>query len=133
MAKNDDTDGPCDKKQFFDQSKSTTYQKDGRSLIINDRSGSVSGFLGIDTVSLGDKGTTQLDIQNTTFGQADELSSFFIDKRLDGILGLAFRSGAVDNVQPVFQVRKKTTKKLFSHLSTLLNWVSLTSRFSRFG
>jgi cathepsin D len=44
-----------------------------------------------------------LDITGTTFGQADQLASFFTDQPLDGILGLAFRAIAVDDVQPVFQ------------------------------
>jgi hypothetical protein len=106
LSNNDDAEGSCDKKQFFDQSKSKTYQKDGRSWAVDYQNGPVSGFLGIDTVSLGDKGTTQLDIKNTTFGQADKLSSLFTGQPMDGILGLAFRSIAADNVQPVFQVRK---------------------------
>jgi cathepsin D len=64
---------------------------------------SLSGFLGIDTVSLGDKGTSQLDIVNTTFGQVSHVASYFADIPVDGILGLGFKSIAVDNVQPVFQ------------------------------
>jgi hypothetical protein len=106
ISKNDNTDGPCDKKQKFDYKKSTTYQRDGRNWSVHYGSGSAAGFLGIDTVSLGDRGTTQLDIEKTTFGQANDLSSYFTDQPLDGILGLAFRSIADDNVQPVFQVRK---------------------------
>jgi hypothetical protein len=96
-------DGPCDGKQHFDSSQSTTYKKDGTSWSIEYGTGSASGFLGVDTVALGDKGTDQLSIPDTTFGQADHLASFFTDQPLDGILGLAFRSIAVDDVQPVFQ------------------------------
>jgi hypothetical protein len=96
-------DGPCDQKQQFDQTKSTSYKKDGRDWSIQYGTGSASGFLGTDTVALGDKGSTQLAIPSTTFGQADHLASFFTDQPLDGILGLAFRSIAVDDVQPVFQ------------------------------
>jgi len=96
-------DGPCDGKSQFDSDKSSTYKKDGRTWSIQYGTGSASGILGIDTVSLGDKGSTQLAIPATTFGQADSLASFFTDQPLDGILGLAFRSIAEDDVQPVFQ------------------------------
>jgi len=96
-------DGPCDGKSQYDQSKSSSYKKEGRDWSIQYGTGSASGFLGTDTVALGDKGSTQLSIPSTTFGQADHLASFFTDQPLDGILGLAFRSIAVDDVQPVFQ------------------------------
>jgi len=95
--------GPCDGKSQFDSDQSNTYKKDGSDWSIQYGTGSASGFLGIDTVSLGDKGSDQLAITGTTFGQATHLASFFTDQPLDGILGLAFRSIAVDNVQPVFQ------------------------------
>jgi len=101
--KKSNADGPCDGKRQFDSSKSTTYKKDGRSWSIQYGTGSASGFLGIDTVALGDKGGDQLAVPTTTFGQATSLASFFTDQPLDGILGLAFRSIAVDDVQPVFQ------------------------------
>ncbi|KAI6223150.1 Peptidase A1 domain-containing protein [Aphelenchoides fujianensis] len=96
-------DGPCDGKHQFDASKSTTYVKDGRTFYIQYGTGSCSGKLGTDTVALGDKGGAQLVIPTTTFGQADHLADFFTGDQLDGILGLAFRSIAVDDVQPVFQ------------------------------
>jgi hypothetical protein len=96
-------DGPCDAKSQFDSAKSTSYKKNGKAWSIQYGTGSASGFLGVDTVSLGDKGSTQLAIPDTTFGQATQLASFFTDQPLDGILGLAFRSIAVDDVQPVFQ------------------------------
>jgi hypothetical protein len=96
-------DGPCDGKAQYDQSKSSTYVKNGRKWSIQYGTGSASGILGQDTVALGDKGSTQLSIPKTVFGQADSLASFFTDQPLDGILGLAFKSIAVDDVQPVFQ------------------------------
>jgi hypothetical protein len=102
-AKKSNDDGPCDNKQQFDSDKSTSYKKDGRSWNIQYGTGSASGVLGIDVVSLGDKGSSQVAIKDTTFGQADQLAEFFTDQPLDGILGLAFRSIAVDDVQPVFQ------------------------------
>jgi hypothetical protein len=102
-GKKSNDDGPCDNKAHYDSSKSTTYQTDGRTWTIYYGTGSAGGFLGVDTVALGDKGSTQLSIPTTTFGQATSLASFFTDQPLDGILGLAFRSIAEDDVQPVFQ------------------------------
>jgi len=101
--KKSNDDGPCDNKNHFDSSKSSTYQTDGRTWTIYYGTGSAAGFLGVDTVALGDKGSSQLLIPSTTFGQATSLASFFTDQPLDGILGLAFRSLSEDDVQPVFQ------------------------------
>jgi len=101
--KQSNDDGPCDGKTQFDSSKSKSYKKNGKDWTIQYGTGSASGFLGVDTVALGDKGSSQLSIPSTTFGQANQLASFFTDQPLDGILGLAFRSIAVDDVQPVFQ------------------------------
>ncbi|KAI6212858.1 Peptidase A1 domain-containing protein [Aphelenchoides besseyi] len=92
--------GPCDGKHHFESSKSKSYTKDGRTWDIQYGTGSASGFLGIDTVI---RGGDQLSIPTTTFGQATHLADFFTGDPLDGILGLAFRSISVDDVQPVFQ------------------------------
>jgi hypothetical protein len=46
-----------------------------------------------------------LAIPNTTFGQAQRLGVEFGDLPLDGYLGLAFRQAAVDDVEPVVQVK----------------------------
>ncbi|KAK5964415.1 Eukaryotic aspartyl protease [Trichostrongylus colubriformis] len=64
--------------------------------------GSASGFLGADTVRFGSPGTTQLVVPNTVFGQATHLAPFFAGQPIDGILGLAFKSIAVDGVTPPF-------------------------------
>ncbi|KAI6230290.1 Peptidase A1 domain-containing protein [Aphelenchoides fujianensis] len=94
---------PCSGKDQFKSKSSTTYAENGKKFKIQYGSGSVKGFLGADTVALGDKGGPQLVIPNTTFGQATHLSDDFDGDAADGILGLAFRSIAEDDVQPVFQ------------------------------
>jgi len=96
-------DGPCDGKNKFDSSKSTSYKSNGEEWDIQYGIGSASGFLGQDTVSLGPKGGAQLVIPKTTFGQATDLSSDETGDPSDGILGLAFQSIAVDDVEPPFQ------------------------------
>jgi hypothetical protein len=82
-------------------SASSTYQTNGKYFSVEYGTGSVEGFLGVDTVRLGDTGTNQLVIPNTIFGQATGLDDFFIqDGDIDGILGLAFQSLAEDDVAP---------------------------------
>jgi hypothetical protein len=51
-------------------------------------------------VRLGAKGTNQLVIPNTIFGQANVIDAVFQNDTVDGILGLAFQSLAVDNIPP---------------------------------
>ncbi|KAI6170362.1 Aspartic protease [Aphelenchoides bicaudatus] len=99
----DDNDGPCEGKTQFDSDASNSYVYNGESWAIQYGTGSASGFLGQDTVKLGDKGSDQLVIPKVTFGQATSLADFFTGQPLDGILGLAFRSLAEDDVKPVFQ------------------------------
>ncbi|PIO53904.1 hypothetical protein TELCIR_24745, partial [Teladorsagia circumcincta] len=64
--------------------------------------GAADGFYGEDTVRFGGVGSDQLAVPNTVFGQATTLSVFFADQPIDGILGLAFKTIAVDGVTPVF-------------------------------
>lgn len=90
----------CDNKHRFDSSKSSTYVKNGKALKIAYGTGSMVGFLGEDTIRFGDKGTDQLVVPKTTFGQATELADFFADVPIDGILGLAFKIIAADFVTP---------------------------------
>jgi hypothetical protein len=93
----------CTGKHLFNSSQSSTYQQNGQQWEIEYGSGSASGFLGVDTVSFGAAGTQQLVVPKTTFGQATDIADVFAqDPAIDGILGLAFTSLAVDNVIPPF-------------------------------
>ncbi|KAL6743362.1 hypothetical protein Aduo_016407 [Ancylostoma duodenale] len=92
----------CQGKNFFTSSKSSTYQKNGKHWSIQYGTGSAVGFLGEDTVRFGGIGTNQLVVPNTVFGQATSLAAFFADQPIDGILGLAFPTIAVDGVTPPF-------------------------------
>jgi len=82
---------------LFDNSKSSTYKKDGKPFQIAYGTGSCSGYIANDKVCLGD-----LCVQND-FGVATNLAPFFADQPLDGILGLAFQRLAVDQVKPPIQ------------------------------
>jgi hypothetical protein len=90
----------CNGKNRFNSALSTTYVRNGQSWSITYGTGSARGILGVDTIRFGDRGTSQLVVPTTTFGQASSIAAFFADEPLDGILGLAFQSLAVDNVVP---------------------------------
>jgi len=90
----------CNGKRKFDSTRSQTYTRNGQSWSITYGTGSARGFLGVDTVRFGSVGTQQLVVPTTTFGQANSIAAFFAQDPIDGILGLAFQSLAVDNVVP---------------------------------
>ncbi|GMR57383.1 hypothetical protein PMAYCL1PPCAC_27578, partial [Pristionchus mayeri] len=89
----DSTTNPCAKKHKFTSTKSSTYVKNGKAFTISYGTGSAKGFLGQDTVKVN---------LTCTFGQATSIAAFFKNEVIDGILGLAFQSKAVDNVKPPF-------------------------------
>jgi hypothetical protein len=90
----------CNGKSKFVSANSNTYTRNGQAWSITYGTGSARGFLGVDTVRFGSVGTNQLVVPTTTFGQATTIAAFFAQDPIDGILGLAFQSLAVDNVVP---------------------------------
>jgi len=94
----------CSGMARFDSNLSSTYQEDGRDYPAEVGSGVRSGFLGIDTVRLGDESLGQISIINTTFAQITSLFDFFGGLPIDGILGLGFQDLAIDDVEPVFEL-----------------------------
>uniref|UniRef100_A0A0N5BKW3 Peptidase A1 domain-containing protein n=1 Tax=Strongyloides papillosus TaxID=174720 RepID=A0A0N5BKW3_STREA len=90
-------DRNCKSKSQFDNSKSSNYIKNGTILKIRYGTGSASGYQGSDIVCLTPKA---LCIPNQDFGQATQLAQFFSDTPIDGILGLAFESIAVNKITP---------------------------------
>ncbi|GMS78881.1 hypothetical protein PENTCL1PPCAC_1056 [Pristionchus entomophagus] len=92
---------PCEKKNKFQSSKSSTWVSNGKKFTISYGTGSAKGFLGQDTVAFGTD-STALTVPKCTFGQATSIAAFFKNEVIDGILGLAFQALAVDNVKPPF-------------------------------
>ena len=99
--------GGCANKNTYDSSQSSTYVSNGQAFSIQYGTGSCSGTLVTDTVCVTGPHcviNSPLSVKNVTFGEANQMASFFAQTPIDGILGLGFQSLAEDNVIPVFNM-----------------------------
>ncbi|CAD6193462.1 unnamed protein product [Caenorhabditis auriculariae] len=102
---------PCDSKNRFQSSKSSTYVKDGTSFSIQYGTGSAIGFLGKDLICLGNS-----SVCNTQqFGQATKIADFFANQPLDGIFGMGWPTLSVTKTTPLlFNLMPKLDQPIFT-------------------
>ncbi|XP_028654929.1 cathepsin E-like [Erpetoichthys calabaricus] len=92
------TSHACEIHNRYLSTKSTSYQPDGRSFSIQYGTGSLTGILGIDKVTV-----QGISVSQQKFGESvSEPGSTFVDANFDGILGLGYPSIAVGGAPPVF-------------------------------
>jgi len=82
----------------YDSSASSSYKKNGTTFEIHYGSGSLTGFVSQDTMTIGD-----LTVKNQDFAEATEEPGLaFAFGRFDGILGLGFDTISVNRMVPPF-------------------------------
>ncbi|XP_032496497.1 cathepsin D isoform X1 [Phocoena sinus] len=106
----------------YNSGKSSTYVKNGTCFDIHYGSGSLSGYLSQDTVSVpcksGLSSLGSIKVERQTFGEATKQPGItFIAAKFDGILGMAYPRISVNGVLPVFDnlmQQKLVDKNIFS-------------------
>ncbi|NXV53537.1 PEPA protein, partial [Uria aalge] len=103
----------CSNHNRFNPAESSTFISTNESLYIAYGTGSMSGVLGYDTVTV-----SNIEVINQIFGLAEtEPGASFYYTPFDGILGLAFPSIASSGATPVFDnmmMQNLVAKDLFS-------------------
>jgi saccharopepsin len=87
----------------YDETKSQTYEKDGRKYSVQYGSGPVEGIFSKDTVTVGDvdvKGQLFAEVSKVSFGP---LNIAFAAGKFDGLLGLGFNSISQYNIPTPFE------------------------------
>jgi len=88
----------CKEHNQYDHDQSSTYVRNGQYIQISYGTGSMSGFLSQDSVSV-----SGLNIQNQVFAEAmSEPGDSFTNANFDGIFGMGYQSIANDDVVPPF-------------------------------
>ncbi|KAM3850939.1 pepsin A-like [Vipera latastei] len=90
--------GACSNHDRFNPQQSSTFQATSQSVSITYGTGSMTGFLGYDTVQV-----AGIQVTNQIFGLSEtEPGSFLYYAPFDGILGLAFPRLSASGATPVF-------------------------------
>jgi len=90
---------PCKTHSKYDSDKSSTYVKNSTDFSIRYGSGSLTGFVSEDSVTLG-----SVTVPKQLFAEAvKEPGVAFVAAKFDGILGFGFPEIAVNGIKPWFQ------------------------------
>uniref|UniRef100_A0A3Q3IH17 pepsin A n=1 Tax=Monopterus albus TaxID=43700 RepID=A0A3Q3IH17_MONAL len=95
----------CMNHDRYNPGKSSTYKYNGSPLDIRYGTGSMTGFLAYDTVTVGG-----LPVTNQIFGCSTTEAAFMQYMRADGILGLAYPRLSASGATPVFDNMMKEGK-----------------------
>ncbi|KAI4797843.1 hypothetical protein KUCAC02_024824 [Chaenocephalus aceratus] len=87
----------CNNHNKFNPGNSSTFKNNGHALSIQYGTGSMTGFLGYDTVTVGG-----LAVKNQIIGLSQTEADFLQYINADGILGLAYPRLAESDATPVF-------------------------------
>merc|ERR1719215_1449804 len=93
----------CYRHPRYDESKSQSYEKDGRKYSVQYGSGPVEGVFSKDTVTVGNidvKGQLFAEVSKVSFGP---LNIAFAAGKFDGLLGLGFKSISQYNIPTPFE------------------------------
>jgi hypothetical protein len=93
----------CWRHPRYDESKSSTFEKDGRKYSVQYGSGPVEGIFSKDTVTVGNidvKGQLFAEVSKVSFGP---LNLAFAAGKFDGLLGLGFKSISQYNIPTPFE------------------------------
>ncbi|KAG5837780.1 hypothetical protein ANANG_G00216320 [Anguilla anguilla] len=102
----------CQNHDKFNPQASSTFQSTNQPLSIQYGTGSMTGYLGYDTVEVGG-----ITVPNQIFGLSQTEAAFMAYMAADGILGLAYPSISSSSAMPVFDNMMKqglVSQDLFS-------------------
>jgi len=104
---------PCWTHATFNNSKSSTYKKDGQAFNIQYGSGGIKGTAGQDVAMVGDITATM------KFGEVTSASgASFIASKMSGIMGLAYDSISVDGFKTFMDINTLKDKSFSMYLHT---------------
>ncbi|KAI5095035.1 cathepsin D precursor, partial [Silurus meridionalis] len=88
----------CQGHNMFNPQQSSTFQSTNESISVQYGTGSMTGYMGYDTVTV----VGGIAVQNQIFGLSETEAPFMGTMTWDGIMGLAYQAISSDSATPVF-------------------------------